>query len=129
MYAGEVLLRDAETVLRREADKLRGSSALDRLLVAWLLPELYRAEAKSVAQAEVARWRQTKQGGAPPSYQAVGALALATLLSTADVECSTAFKEGLDWVLGTATELDGTAVGLGADSPAVLAVVSALLQI
>lgn len=125
---GAILLGDAEAVLRREADKLRGGSALDRLLVGWLLPEVCGAEANSVAQAAVAQWRETKQGGAPRSYQAVGALALATALNTADSERTTAFNEGFDWALGTATEVDGTAVGLAADPPAVLAVVSALLR-
>ncbi len=69
-----------------------------------------------------------KQGGAPRSYQAVVALALATVLNTIDSECTTAFNEGFDWALGTATEVDGTAVGLAADPPAVLAVVSGLLR-
>lgn len=124
----DILLGDAEAVLRREAESLRGGSALDRLLVVWLLPELGGSEASSVAQAAVAPWLETKQGGAPRSYQAVGALALATLLSPTDSECTTAFNEGLDWALGTATELDGTAVGLAADPPAVIAVVSALLR-
>lgn len=125
---GDILLGDAEALLRREADKLRGGSALDRLLVGWLLPEECGAEANSVAQAAVAEWRETKRGGGPRSYQAVGALALATALEVADSECTTAFNEGLDWALGTATEVDGTAVGLAADPPTVLAVVSALLR-
>lgn len=125
---GDTLLGDAETVLRRQADKLRGGSILDRLLVGWLLPDLCGAEARSVAHAAVTQWRETKQGGGPRSYQAVGALALATALNTADSERTTAFKEGFDWVLGTATEVDGIAVGLAADPPAVLAVVSALLR-
>jgi len=121
-----MLLGDAEAVLRRGVDKLRGGSALDRLVVGWLLPELCGAEAKSVAQATVAQWREMKQGGSPRSYQTVAALALASTLNTADAESTTAFHEGLDWVLGTTTEVDGTAVGLAADPPAVLAVVSAL---
>jgi hypothetical protein len=125
---GEVLLGDAEAILRREADKLRGGSTLDRLLVAWLLPEVCGAEAKSGAQVAVAQWRETKQGGAPRSYQAVTALALACAMNAADDERLAAFNEGLDWVLGTTTEVDGTAVGLAADPPAVLAVVSALLR-
>jgi hypothetical protein len=125
---GDVLLGDAEGILRREADKLRGGSALDRLLAGWLLPEECGAEANRVAQAEIAEWRKTKRGGGPRSYQAVGALALATALNAADSECTIAFNEGLDWALGTAIEVDGTAVGLAADPPAVLAVVSALLR-
>ena len=125
---GDMLLGDAEAVLRREADKLRGGSALDRLLVGWLLPVECGTEAHSVAQAAEARWREAKQGGAPRAYQAVGALALASALHTADSECTSAFNEGLDWALGTATEVDGAVVGLAADPPAVLAVVSALLR-
>lgn len=123
---GEMLLGDAEAVLRREADKLRGGSALDRLLIGWLLPEQYAAEAKSVAHAAVVQWRDTKQGGGPRSYQAVGALALATVLNAADSERQAAFKEGIDWALGTSTEVDGTPVGLAADPPAVVAVVAAI---
>lgn len=126
---GDTLLGDAEAVLRREADKLRGESTLDRLLVGWLLPELCGAEAKSIALAAVAQWREMKQGGAPGSYQAVAALALASALDTTDSERTSAFSEGLDWALGAATEVDGTAVGLAADPPAILAVVSALLRI
>ena len=125
---GDTLLGDAEAVLRREADKLRGGSALDRLLIGWLLPAVCGADANSVAQTAVAQWRETKQGGAPRSYQAVGALALAAALDPVDSERTTAFNEGFDWALGTATEVDGTAVGLAADPPAVLAVVSALLR-
>lgn len=125
---GHMLLGDAEAILRREADKLRGGSALDRLLVGWLLPEQCGAEAKSIAQAAVAQWREIKQEGAPRSYQAVGALALASAMNVAASECTSAFNEGLDWVLGTATGVDGTAVGLAADPPAILAVVSALLR-
>jgi hypothetical protein len=114
-----MLLGDAEALLRRQTD---------RLLVGWLLPEQCGAEAKSVAQAAIAKWRETKQGGAPSSYQAVGALALATALNATDLERTTAFNEGLDWALGAATEVDGIAIGLAADPPAVLAVVSALLR-
>lgn len=125
---GNMLLGDAEAVLRREVDKLRGGSALDRLLVGWLVPELGGAEAKSVARAAVTRWREMKEGGAPRSYQAVGALALASALDATDAERTTAFNEGLDWALGAAIEVDGTAVGLAADPPAVLAVVSTLLR-
>jgi len=122
-----MLLGDAEAVLRREVEKLRNGSALDRLVVGWLLPER-GAEAKLVAQATVARWHEMKQGGAPRSYQAVAALALARALNATDVECTIAFNDGLDWALGTTTEVDGIAVGLAADSPAILAVVSALLH-
>ncbi len=126
--AGELLLGDAEALLRREAEKLRGGPVLDRLLVGWLLPRLCETEARSVAQAPIAQWRDTKQGGAARSYQAVVALALAIAWNAADSERAAAFNEGLDWALGTATEVDGTAVGLAADPPAVLAVVSALLR-
>lgn len=125
---GDILLGDAEAILRRESDKLRAGSTLDRLLVAWLLPEVCGSEANSVSERAVAQWRETKQGGAPRSYQAVGALALATALNTADSERTTAFNEGFDWALGTATEVDGTPVGLAADPPVVLAVVSALVR-
>ena len=125
---GDLLLGGAEAVLRREVDKLRGGSPLDRLLVGWLLPELCGAQAKSIAQAGVAQGPEMRQGGAPRSYQAVAELALANSLSTPDAERTTAFNEGLDWALGTATELDGAAVGLAADPPAILAVVSALLR-
>lgn len=123
---GDLLLGDAEAILRREADKLRGGAALDRLLFGWLMPEAGAAEANVVAQAEVVQWRETKRGGGPRSYQAVAALALATNLSAADSERQAAFKEGIDWALGTSLEVDGTPVGLAADPPAVLAVVSAL---
>lgn len=123
---GGMLLGDAESVLRREVDKLRGGSVLDRLLVGWLLPDICGTEAKSIAQAAAAQWRVMKQGGAPHSYQAVAALALASSLNTADSERTTAFHEGLDWALGTTTEVDGTTVGLAADPPAILAVVAAL---
>jgi hypothetical protein len=123
-----MLLGDAEIVLRREVDKLRGGSALDRLVVGWLLPELSGAESKSVAQTSVAQWRAMKQGGAPRSYQAVATLALANVMTSADPECMIAFREGLDWALGPATEVDGAAVGLAADPPAILAVVSALVR-
>lgn len=125
---GDMLLGDAEAVLRREVEKLRGGSALDRLVVGWLLPELCGAEAKSVGQATVAQWREMKQGGAPRSYQAVAALALASAVNATDTECTTAFNEGLDWALGTTTEVDGTAVGLAADPPAILSVVSAIVR-
>jgi hypothetical protein len=125
---GDMLLGDAETVLRRQVDKLRGGSPLDRLVVAWLLPEMCGAEAKSLAQATVAQWREMKQGGAPRSYQAVTALALATAMNAADAERTTAFSEGIDWALGAAIEVDGAAVGLAADPSAILAVVSALLR-
>ena len=127
--AGDMLLGDAEAVLRREVDKLRGGSALDRLLVDWLLPhEGAGSEANGLAQATVAQWREMKQGGAPRSYQAVAALALASAMNATDAERTTAFNEGIDWALGTATEVDGTAVGLAADPPAILAVVSAILR-
>lgn len=125
---GDRFLGDAEAVLRREADKLRGGSLLDRLLAGWLLPEVYGAGANAVALTAVSQWRETRQGGSPLSYQAVGALALATTLNAADSERHAAFKEGIDWALGTSPEVDGTPVGLAADPPAVLAVVSALLQ-
>lgn len=125
---GDVLLGDAEAVLRRQVDKLGGGSPLDRLVVAWLLPEMCAAEAKSIAQATVAQWREKKQGGAPRSYQAVTALALASAINAADAERTTAFNEGIDWALGATTEVDGAAVGLAADPPAILAVVSALLR-
>lgn len=126
--AGELFLGDAEVVLRRESEKLRGGSTLDRLLVGWLLPDTHGAEAKAVASVAVNQWRETKQGGAPCSYQAVGALALATMLNADDSERRTAFNEGLDWALGTSPEVDGTPVGLAADPAAILAVVSALLR-
>jgi hypothetical protein len=125
---GELLLGDAEALLRREVDKLRGGSALDRLLVGWLLPEGSAAETNSLAQASIAQWRDIKQGGAPRSYQAVAALALATALDMTDTERAAAFVEGLDWALGASIEVDGTAVGLAADPPATLAVVLALLR-
>jgi hypothetical protein len=123
-----MLLGDAEAVLRREVDKLRGGSALDRLVFGWLLPELSGSEARIVAQAAVAQWREVKLGGAPRSYQAVATLALASMSNPADTERTNAFIEGLDWALGTATEVDGAAVGLAADPPATLAVASALLR-
>lgn len=123
---GEMLIGDAEVVLRREVGKLQDGSALDRLVVGWLLPELSGSESKSVAKATMAQWREMKHGGAPRSYQAVAALALASAMNTTDAEVTTAFNEGLDWALGTATEVDGAAVGLAADPPAILAVVSAL---
>lgn len=126
--ARELFLGDAEAVLRRESEKLRGGSTLDRLLVGWLLPDTHGAEAKALASAAVNQWRETIQGGAPRSYQAVGALALATTLNADDSERRTAFNEGLDWALGTSPEVDGTPVGLAADPPAILAVVSALLR-
>jgi hypothetical protein len=125
---GDLFLGDAEAVLRREADKLRGEALLDRLLAGWLLPEVCGAEANAVALAAVSQWRETKQGGGPRSYQAVGALALATTLNAADSERLAAFNEGIDWALGTSLAVDGTPVGLAADPPAVLAVVSALLR-
>lgn len=126
--AGSILLGDAEAVLRREADKLRGGTSLDRLIVGWLLPDLCGVEAKSIAQTTVAQWREMKRGGAPRSYQAVTALALATAINATDAERTTAFNEGIDWALGAATDVDGAAVGLAADPPAILAVVSALLR-
>lgn len=125
---GEQLLGDAEAVLRRESEKLRGGSPLDRLLAGWLLPDTYGGEANAVALAAVSQWRETKQGGGPRSYQSVGALALATRLSVEDSERRTAFNEGLDWALGTSPEVDGALVGLAADPAAVLAVVSTLLR-
>ncbi|WP_437761217.1 hypothetical protein WMF27_05960 [Sorangium sp. So ce281] len=124
----EQLLGDAEVVLRRESEKLRGGSCLDRLLASWLLPDTYGGEANAVAFAAVSHWRETKQGGGPRSYQSVGALALATRLNVEDSERRTAFNEGLDWALGTSPEVDGAPVGLAADPAAVLAVVSALLR-
>ncbi len=125
---GDMLLGDAEAVLRREVDKLRGSSVLDRLVVGWLLPDMRGADAHSLTQGTVAQWHQMKEGGAPRSYQAVTALALASAMNTADVDPTVAFNEGIDWALGAATEVDGAAVGLAADPPAILAVVSALLR-
>lgn len=128
--ARDILLGDAETVLRRKVDSLRGGSALDRLLVAWLMPrDKSESEANSLAQITVAQWRETKRGGAPHSYQAVAALALASMMDLTDAGRTTAFNEGIDWALGAATEVDGTAVGLAADPPAILAVVSALLRL
>src|SRR5262245_45908482 len=100
-----MLLGDAEAVLHREVDKLRSGSALDRLVVGWLLPEMRGAEANSLAQATVAEWHKMKQGGAPRSYQAVTALALATAMNVADVERTAAFNDGIDWALGAATEV------------------------
>lgn len=123
-----MLLGDAEAVLRRGAEELRHGSSLDRLLVGWLLPEVCGQEAGSVAQGVVRQWREMKQGGGPRSYQAVGALALAAALNSGDSDRQAAFSEGLDWALGAAAEVDGTPVGLAADPPAVLAVVSALLR-
>lgn len=125
---GAILIGDAEAVLRREVEKLRGGAALDRLVVGWLLPDLGVTEAQSIAQVTLAQWREMKEGGSPGSYQAVAALALATNLDTDDVDRRTAFYEGFDWVMGTATEVDGTAVGLAADPPAILAVVTALVR-
>jgi hypothetical protein len=125
---GDLLLGDADAGLRREAEKLRGGSALDLLLAGWLLPEVFGAEATAAALAAVGQWRETMQGGTPRSYQAVGALALASTLNAADSERHAAFSEGIDWALGTSPEVDGTPVGLAADPPAVLAVVSALLR-
>jgi hypothetical protein len=58
----------------------------------------------------------------------VTALALASAMNAGDAERTTAFHEGIDWALGTATEVDGAAVGLAADPPAILAVVSALVR-
>jgi len=81
----------------------------------------------AVAQSIVSQWRAAKQGGAPRSYQLVGALALATSLDSEDLERRDAFNDGIDWAMGTATEVDGTPVGLAADPSAVLAVVTALL--
>lgn len=126
--AGDMLIGDAEALLRREVEKLRGGSALDRLVVAWLLPESSGAESKSIAQATMDQWREMKRGGSPRSYQAVAALALSSAMNTTDPECTTAFNEGIHWALGTAIEVDGSAVGLAADPPAILAVVSALLR-
>lgn len=125
---GGQLLGDAEAVLQRKSEKLREGLPLDRMLAGWLLPDQYGREANAVALAAVSQWRETKQGGGPRSYQAVGALALATRLNIEDSECRTAFNEGLDWALGTSPEVDGALVGLAADPAAVLAVVSTLLQ-
>lgn len=125
---GDMLLGDAEAMLRREVDKLRGGSVLDRLVVGWLLPDMRGADAHSLTQGTVAQWHQMKQGGGPRSYQAVTALALASAMNTPDVDPTVAFNEGIDWALGAATEVDGAAVGLAADPPAILAVVSALLR-
>lgn len=125
---GDTLLGDAETVLRREAEKLLGGSPLDRLLVGWLLPEMCGAETSSVGTGALNRWREAKEGGGPRSYQAVGALALATAAPNTDPACQTAFNEGFDWALGTSPEVDGNPVGLAGDPPAVLAVVAALLR-
>lgn len=125
---GDMLLGDAEAVLRREVDKLRGGSVLDRLVVGWLLPDMRGADVHSLTQSTVARWHEMKQGGAPRSYQAVTALALASAMNTPDVDPKVAFHEGVDWVLGAATQVDGAAVGLAADPPAILAVASALLR-
>lgn len=123
----ELLIGDAEKILRREAEKLRSGTSLDRLLAGWLLPSTYSSQANAVAQSIVSQWRAAKQGGAPRSYQLVGALALATSLDSEDLERRDAFNDGLDWAMGTATEVDGTPVGLAADPSAVLAVVTALL--
>lgn len=125
---GDMLLGDAEAVLRREVDKLREGSALDRLFVGWLLPQGYPADSKTVASAAVGKWRVIKQGGGPRSYQDVAALALATTMDVDDAERRSAFNEGLDWALGTSLEVDGSPVGFAADPPAVLALVSALLR-
>ncbi len=125
---GNILLGDAEAVLRREVDKLRGGSSLDRLVIGWLLPEMRGADANILAQDTVAQWHEMKEEGEPRSYQAVTALALASVMNTADVERTVAFNEGIDWALGAATDVDGAAVGLAADPPAILAVVSALLR-
>lgn len=129
MSAAETLfLADAEAVLRREAEKLGVGSALDRLLLGWLLPENHAAETKAVALSTVSDWRHARQVGSPLSYQAVGAIAITTLMDVEEVERRSAFIEGLDWALGTSTEVDGTLVGLAADPPVVLAVSSALLR-
>jgi hypothetical protein len=125
---GTTLIGDAEAVLHREVDKLRGGSSLDRLVVGWLLPDMRGADANSLAQGSVAQWNEMKQGGAPRSYQAVTALALASAMNIPGVDPTEAFNEGIDWALGAATEVDGAAVGLAADPPAILAVVSALLR-
>ncbi len=124
----DMLLGDAEAVLRREVDKLRCGSVLDRLVVGWLLPDMRGADAHSLTRGTVAQWHEMKQGGAPRSYQAVTAMALASAMNTPDVDPTVAFNEGIDWALGAATEVDGAAVGLAADPPAILAVVSALLR-
>lgn len=128
MTLGEHLLGDAETVLRREAEKLRGGSPLDRLLVGWLLPNVYGSEANALAADVVRQWRETKRGGEPRSYQAVGALALASTLDVEDAERREAFCEGLDWALGTSVEVDGASVGLAADPAAILAVATAVVR-
>ena len=96
----DILLGDAEAVLRREVDKLRGGSVLDRLVVGWLLPDMRGADAHSLTQGAVDQWHQMKQGGAPRSYQAVTALALASAMNIPDVDPTVAFKEGIDWALG-----------------------------
>jgi hypothetical protein len=124
----EQLIGDAEAILRREVEKLRGGTSLDRLLAGWLLPSTYGSEANAVVQSVVSQWRAAKQGGTPRSYQLVGALALAASLNSEDSECGNAFNDGLDWAMGASTEVDGTPVGLAADPAAVLAVVTALLR-
>ena len=125
---GNMLVGDAEAVLRREVDKLRGGSAFDRLVLGWLLPDLYGAEVQSVAQVTVSQWREMKQGGSPRSYQAVASLALACAMNANDSERMNTFNDGFDWVLGASIEMDGTPIGLAADPPAILAIVTAVLR-
>jgi hypothetical protein len=125
---GDLLLADAEAALRRKVDKLRGGSALDRLLASWLSSSQFERPSHDLGRDAVAQWREARRIGAPYSYQSVGALALATVLNEADSESTTAFGEGFDWALGTAIEVDGTAVGLAADPPVVLAVATALVR-
>lgn len=100
----ELLIGDAEKILRREAEKLRSGTSLDRLLAGWLLPSTYSSQANAVAQSIVSQWRAAKQGGAPRSYQLVGALALATSLDSEDLERRDAFNDGLDWACRHAGE-------------------------
>jgi hypothetical protein len=126
--AESILLGDAEAFLRREVERLRGGSVLDRLIAGWLLPESYGTEASALALSTLTQWRETKQGGAPRTYQQVAALALATTLNIYDTERRVAFYEGLDWVLKTSVEVDGTCVGLAADPAAILAVTTALVR-
>jgi len=77
---------DRRAALRREAEKLRSSSPLDRLIAAWLVPSTFADEAGPAVVAALAQWREANQGRASRSSKSVSALAMAIALNLADAE-------------------------------------------
>lgn len=113
----EILFSDICAALSRKVGSLAGERSLDSVFAAWLLPKENLETVLSKLAGESA-----KRIGAARTYQDVAILGFAADTSVVRRDITDALKEGLNWLSGRSTSVNGMPTGVSMDAIAILGI-------